>query len=446
MKTAKNTLVRNRIFYGFGIVGSTIFDTFIGSFLTLYATDVLGLDALYFASLLIVPKIVDILIDFFIMYFVGKTRSKFGMYRPWLLNMVGLTLCFVTLFSVPEFNLSSSASLVIILISYFLSDSIFASFYWIPYAAIPGVITEDENELVKISSSRTIFDYVFSTLVSAATMPILLAFGGHKNPEGWMVAALILGLLSLVSSVLCFVFLKTDPELEKKMTKEYSFADVFKDYKSVITDKGFIVLTALMFFAYLAVYTNQTVSYYFYIYNLKAEEIIGYLALIAAAVSVTVSLLTSKLQKNFGFRTSLVIGSACLAAAAVLMMFTYNTVMLVVSGSFMVAGTTIMMILLSSLHPVVAKKLDPNKVKTPLNSTVGLSTALEGFAVILGNTLGAAIISFGRYDASLDVQNSYTLNVFRYCSPAIVIVLSAVMIAVILFAYNKGIGKRNENT
>jgi len=442
MALSSKQLRRNRIFYGFGVVGTTIFDTFIGSFLTLFATDVLGLDALYFASLLIAPKIVDIAIDFFIMYFIGKTRTRFGMYRPWLLNMIAMVVALITIFSVPFLNVGRTAMLSIIVIAYFACNSICSSFYWISYKAMPGVMTENENELIRLSSTKTIFEYIFSIVASALTMPILLSFGryegDYRNPTGWLAAALIFGGFSLISSLLCFAFVRTDAELERKMTGEYSARDVFSDYKNVFSDKGFLAITSLLFLTYLATYTNQTVSYYYYICNLGIEDIISYIMLLAAVFAVFASVMTGKLHERFGLKHTLIIGAVSLIISAVCMMVAYSVWMVIVMGFFQVVGTTILTTLIFSLWPVVAKNLNPEKVRSPLNSTVGASNVFGNFGIILGNTLGAALVTFSRYNAELPVQDCFTLKVFRYSTPAITIVLSAVMIAVVLRSNRKG--------
>jgi len=435
MEITKKRLLKNRIFYGLGAVGPTIFDTFISSFLTLFVTDVLKLDALFFASLLIGPKIFDIVIDLFVMYFVGKTKSRFGKYRPWLINMAAIVGSLLVIFSSPYFNIANSGLLVIIVIAYFFSDSLCSSFYWIPYIAMPGVMTEDSNELVNISSSKTIFDYVFSILVSAATMPLLMAFGSYKNPQGWIIAAAIFGGISLICSLLCFAFIKTNRDLETKTTRDYSAKDVVKDYGHVITNKGFLVIVCLLFLGYFSMYINSSVSYYFYIYNLGIENIIGYISLVAAAVTVIVSIFTNKIQKRIGQKNTLLLSICCLIASAITTMFTYNVATVVIGGCIMVTGNTLFLTIIFSLWPKVAKNLDNHKMKTPLNSTIGLSNIFGNLGILVGNTLGAAIISWSKYNPDIQTQDSYTLSMFRYCCPAILIGILIIMGLVIIFGF-----------
>jgi len=435
METTKKTLLRNRIFYGLGVVGPTVFDTFVSSFLTLFVTDILKIDALLFASLILGPRIFDIVVDLFIMYFVGKTKSKFGKYRPWLFNMIGMAGALIVIFSSPYFNLSSNGILTIIIIAYFISEALCSSFYWIPYVAMPGVMSEDKDELVKISSSKTICDYVFSILVSSLTMPILMAFGSYKNPEGWVVVASIFCGISLLCSILCFAFVKTDPILENKTTRDYSAKDVVKDYGHVITNKGFLVVTALLFLGYLIMYINTSVSYYFYIYNLGIEDIIGYITFVAAAVTVVVSLFTNAIQRKIGQKNTLFLSIGCLIVSSILTMFTYNVAMVVISGCIMVTGNTLFLTIIFSLWPRVARNLDSEKMKTPLNSTIGLSNIFGNLGILLGNTLGAAIITWSKYNPDIQAQDEYTLNMFRYCCPSIMIVLLIIMAIVLFFGF-----------
>jgi len=205
----KSNKLKTRLYYGLGSVGVAIMDAFLGSFLTLYVTDVLKIDALLFSSILIGPKIFDIVIDIFIMYFVGKTKSKRGMYIPWLINMVPLAIALVLMFTTPYFAISTNWVIVVLVVTYFISSALCDSFYYIPYLAIPGVISEDNEEIVELSSSKSIFENLSYTLVSIVTMPILLACGGHKNNDGWLIAAGIFAFLSILCTSFMFFGVKT---------------------------------------------------------------------------------------------------------------------------------------------------------------------------------------------------------------------------------------------
>jgi len=424
---------RNELFYGLGITNQTIFDTIVGSFLMLYATDILGLDALSFASLLIIPKVVDVLIDFFIMYFVGKTKTKYGMYRPWLLSAIGTVICLVIIFSIKYFNISERNTLIVIFIAYFMSEAIFTSLYWIPYSAIPGVISEDSNELVRLSSSLTRFDYLSSTLVNILMMPILLAFGGYKDPKGWLIAVIIFSLIGLVCSLLCFFFVKTDLKLEEKNKNNYSIKDIFTDYRYIITNKYFLGLAIILILVYLAVYINLTVSYYFYIYNLGIEDKIAYLAIFAAIFAIIASILTNKIKEIFDYKKTIIIGAINLGLSGLLMMNTYSFAMMIFTGFFQVTGTVILTTIIFSLWPTISKKLNNNKIKAAYNNTMSLSNVLGSLGIIVANTIGAGIISFSKYNPSLLTQSEYTLKVLRYSSPTITVVMSLMIFLIMLF-------------
>ena len=77
-----------RIGYGVGATGWNMINGIIGSFLTVYFTNVALLDAGIIATLIAVSKVFDGISDLIVGNIVDRTNSKLGKARTWLLRMV----------------------------------------------------------------------------------------------------------------------------------------------------------------------------------------------------------------------------------------------------------------------------------------------------------------------------------------------------------------------
>ena len=73
-----------KVAYGAGDLGSNFMYTFVSSFLLIYLTDTIGLNAGIIGTLMLISKIFDGFTDVVFGTLVDRTRSKMGKARPWM--------------------------------------------------------------------------------------------------------------------------------------------------------------------------------------------------------------------------------------------------------------------------------------------------------------------------------------------------------------------------
>ena len=77
--------VKEKICYGIGSGGGNIITQILGTFLTAYYTDSVGIAAAAVGTMMLVARLLDGISDVLMGGIVDKTRTKWGKARPWIL-------------------------------------------------------------------------------------------------------------------------------------------------------------------------------------------------------------------------------------------------------------------------------------------------------------------------------------------------------------------------
>ena len=92
----------NKVGYGSGDIAGNVVFAFVSSFVMIYLTNSIGLNAGIIGSLIAVSKLFDGITDLFFGVMIDKTNSKIGKARPWMLGaFVGCAITLVALFAIP---------------------------------------------------------------------------------------------------------------------------------------------------------------------------------------------------------------------------------------------------------------------------------------------------------------------------------------------------------
>src|SRR3712207_1529494 len=77
--------LKNKIGYSFGEIGSHLSWTMVGTYLTAFYTDVVGLAPMIISLIMIVARVWDAINDPMFGSIAENTRSKYGRFRPYIL-------------------------------------------------------------------------------------------------------------------------------------------------------------------------------------------------------------------------------------------------------------------------------------------------------------------------------------------------------------------------
>lgn len=187
-----------KLSYGFGDMGFSLPYNMASGFLLLYYVNVVKLPAAAVGTIFLVARLLDAVIDMAVGIAVDRTRSRWGRTRPYFLfTAVPYALCSVAVFAVPE-SWSQGAQLVYAFLT-FKALGILMSVGSIPYTALMPMMTTDQGERLKLGGWRSVGTSVSVVLGTAAVQPILAAFGGEEQPDGYRVAAAIFAVIGVIS-------------------------------------------------------------------------------------------------------------------------------------------------------------------------------------------------------------------------------------------------------
>ena len=174
-KSLKRASKAGVIFYSCGDLASQFVWTFIGTYLTVFYTDIVGLAPAVAAVIMMVAKVWDAINDPMMGAITERTKSKMGRFRPYILFgspilAIASVLCFTHPFSGP-----SAAGVIWATVTYIATGMLY-TLVNIPYGALAPVMTEDASQRNAINASRNIGMNLGILIVNGLTSVIMLRF------------------------------------------------------------------------------------------------------------------------------------------------------------------------------------------------------------------------------------------------------------------------------
>ena len=206
----------NKVGYGSGDIAGNVVYAFLTSFVMIYLTDTIGLNAGIVGTLIAVSKIFDGVTDLFFGSMIDKTKSKMGKARPWMFyGFFGCAITLVGIFAIPT-SIGETAQYAWFFICYTLLNAVFYTANNIAYSALTSLITKNNRERVEMGSFRFIFAFSTSLLIQAMTIGLVAAFG--NDAAAWRTVAIIYTVVGLITNSLSVFSVKelSDEELAEK--------------------------------------------------------------------------------------------------------------------------------------------------------------------------------------------------------------------------------------
>ena len=205
----------NKVGYGSGDLAGNVVYAFLTSFVMIYLTDTVGLNAGIVGTLIAVSKLFDGVTDLFFGSMIDKTKSRMGKARPWMLyGYFGCAITLVGIFAIPT-SLGKTAQYAWFFICYTLLNAVFYTANNIAYSALTSLVTKNNKERVEMGSFRFIFAFSTSLLIQAITIGFVAKLGG--GAEAWRMVAIIYASLGVITNTLSVFSVKewSDEELRE---------------------------------------------------------------------------------------------------------------------------------------------------------------------------------------------------------------------------------------
>lgn len=214
----------NKVGYGSGNIAGNVVYAFLTSFVMIYLTDTIGLNAGIVGTLIAISKLFDGVTDLFFGSMIDKTKSKMGKARPWMFyGFFGCAVTLVGIFAIPT-TIGKTAQYAWFFICYTLLNAVFYTANNIAYSALTSLVTKNNRERVEMGSFRFIFAFSTSLLIQSLTIGLVAYFG--NDAAAWRTVAIIYTIVGVITNSLSVFSVK---ELSEEELKENDDADASED-------------------------------------------------------------------------------------------------------------------------------------------------------------------------------------------------------------------------
>lgn len=238
----------NMVGYGAGDVAGNVVYAFLSSFVMIYLTNTVGLNAGIVGTIIAVSKIFDGITDVFFGTMIDKTKSKMGKARPWMFwGFFGCALTLFGVFAIPA-DIGQKAQYAWFFIAYTLLNAVFYTANNIAYSALTALVTKNSRERVQMGSFRFMFAFGTSLLIQTITVGAVDALGG--GAEGWRAVAIIYCILGVITNTIAVFSVKELPEeeLDKENMDDEKKDDkltLFQAAKLLFTNKYYVMICVI---------------------------------------------------------------------------------------------------------------------------------------------------------------------------------------------------------
>jgi len=285
-----------KVAYGAGDFGSNFMYTFVSSFVLIYLTDTVGLNAGVIGTLMLATKCLDGFTDVFFGRMIDNTKSKMGKARPWMFwSTFPLAVLEILLFMIPQ----SSAKLqyAYFFVVYTLLNAIFYTANNIAYASLTALITKNPNERVQAGTFRYIFAMLAGIVISAVTYNLVDTFGGGTT--GWRAVAILYTAIMIIFNMITVFSVK---EIDAREERAKNSADITftESIRLLCSNRYYLLILVFYLLQYGMQGITNGVGIFFCTYVLGNSEALG-LFTFASFVPIIIGLaFTPALVKRWG--------------------------------------------------------------------------------------------------------------------------------------------------
>lgn len=407
----------NKVGYGSGDVAGNVVYAFLSTFVMIYLTNTVGLNAGIVGTLIALSKLFDGVTDIFFGSMIDKTKSRMGKARPWMLyGYVGCAVTLIGVFAIPE-SMGQTAQYAWFFIAYSLLNAVFYTANNIAYSALTALITKNSRERVEMGSYRFIFAFSTSLLIQSVTIKFVEIMGGGSS--GWRMVAIIYAVIGLVVNTLSVLSVKELPEEElnnnasSAVDEKYSLIEAAK----LLFSNKYYIMICVTYILQQIYSAMLSMGIYYMMYVLNDEDLFPIFSWAINIPLIIALLITPWLVAKWQglYKLNLVgyavgtIGRALVVVAAYMgsvpLMLVFTAVAAFGMGPWQ--GDMNAVIANCSEYTYMTKK---KRVDGTMYSCTSLGIKLGGG---IGTAITGWLLEFSKFDKNLDVQLDSCLNMFH---------------------------------
>ncbi len=404
----KNKLsLGERVSYACGDAASNVVWAALGAFAMMYYTDVAHVSASVIGTIMLLSRFLDGASDLIMGLVVDRTKSRYGKARPWLLRIcIPFAIATLLMFSVPDF--SGKAKVVYIFVTYNLVMTMYTMIN-LPYGSLSALMTTDPYERSVLNIFRQIFAQVTSLIITAATLPMVNAFGGGSR--AWSLVYGIFGAGAAVLFLICFFGTK---EKATEEIKEHETVPVKTALLSLLKNKCWIISMLLGTGTCLFYMAVSTINSYYCVQVLHDDSLVGKVNAAYITPMIIFFFLMAPIVKRIGKRNTNLMGWGIILLSYLPLFFVMENVTFII-GTSVIRGIGYACVM-GVQFAIIGDSVEYGEWKTGVRSE-GLVFSAQSFGckvgMGLGNALIGALLDWGKYDGTLEVQPSSAIMVLK---------------------------------
>jgi sugar (glycoside-pentoside-hexuronide) transporter len=419
------------ICYGFGDLASQFVWTFVGSYLSIFYTDIVGLGPGVIAAIMLIARIWDAVNDPMMGAIAENSKSRFGRFRPWIAFGCPALAVFAVLTFTNPFNGGTASGALWAGFTYIAAGMLY-TLVNIPYGALSGVMSEDANQRNVINTSRNIGMNIGMIIVNALSAGLMLKFSGADaqvaSGHGYMMTALIYSVVSI--PLFLIVFFTSREVVGRTAAQEAAKFSFVETMRNLFTNKYLMIVFAIMAVQMTAFMGRIAVTAFYVIYCLNSFTMIALIMTIPSIGAVIGSLFVPFFAKHFGKRNVLMVSMIVQAVGLIIIWLApFNNIPMVIAGDIVFGLFNVGFPMTLSM---VADSVDYMELKKGVR-TDGTAYATYGLATKLGNAIGGAVgvpllFMVGYHaNAAQSAETMKGINTIVNLVPAVLFVIAALI-------------------
>ena len=424
-----------KLAFAVGDGGCNFVWTTIGSFLTLYYTDNVGIAAATIGTIMLLSRLLDGVSDLVMGTIIDRTHTKWGKARPWILwSALPMALGLVLVFTVPS-SLPYGGKVAYAAVTYTLMAAVIYTACNLAYNTLLALVSPEPKDRVMMSSLRFFCTMGIVLVINYNTQNLVSRFG-------WTGMAVIFGAVAVVLLLITFAFTRerNNGELNQKQISDAQKAapeqklPVGESFRLLFRNKYFFLVTIIFVVNYTALGVNNGLRIYYARDVLGSAALMGTLTLCFILPKMIGNLIYPYIVTFLGNWRAMVIGYIVEMIGLILMALSPASVPIAFTGLVLLGLGGIPHN--AGLFSLVADVVDYGEWKTGVRLD-GLTNSATSFGMKVGAGLGSAIVGWGlafaAYDGSLSAQTAATVASIKGCYTWLPVILFAIGLVVLLF-------------
>ena len=378
--------IGEKIAFMLGGMGGVPLFALISSFLVYFYTNVIGLDAGLIGGIILVSKIFDGVSDLIFGSIIDKTRTKYGVCRPWVLRIAIFgAIGILTLFTVPE--VGTTGQLIYVFLSYNISQTVIYTIMQLAVISLPTYMTRDTKQRTGLFVWSSIGQSIMTIIISSVTLGIVTKLGG--NQKAWIIAACIYSVLSaiflFVTGIVCKERVNPDKIVGEKEAK-VPFAVVLK---SILKNKYWFEILGIVIVGAGAYVASLQMHTYYAQYILGDINIASVMNMAYTMPLLVCGFVLLPLSQKFGKRTIMLSGVGIQMIGCILIILIPKSMPVILAATVMKSiGQSCAA---TMYQPMLADSIEYGHWKTGIRSQAALMGA-NGAGQKVGQGLVTALL------------------------------------------------------